>query len=323
MDVYFSWRKTTENDLSACLELHPAKNGAEVVGRPRALNAWQQMFQMSHATRSAVVELHSKGKPEIVGFGFSVFVKRSFAEAEVQHPRPGLNCRIVESVLNGRPVIATYEEVRHGNTRGDLQQVNLDTSWKNGSLNATQVDEVRILLARAYLELYAGYRLSRVILEMVDELDLFQVHAHRSLQMADRFEAYRQANPDTSWNPERALIVATVESMRNDPHSVAAALFHHRVNPVFGLTRGEQELLEVALEGADDGLAAKTLNVSLPAVKHRWSNIFEHVAAVRPDLCPQDITGTRGIQKRQRILTYMRKHPEELRPFNSSKNPGE
>jgi hypothetical protein len=319
MDAYFSWRKTRPSDLSECLKLHPAKNGAETVGHCRALEAWQRLFVMSHASRSAVVERHSKGTTEIAGFGFATFVKKSFAAAEVQNPRPGLNARIIESIVNGKSVIATYEEVREANTRDGLEQVILETSWKNGPLNPAEVDEVRVLLSRAYQELHAGYRFSRILSEMVDELDLWHVRDHPLLKVVDRFEVFRLANPDTTWNPERALIAVTVESIHADPHSVAAELFRHRVHPQLAFTRGEQELLEVALEGMDDASAAKSLFVSLPAIKRRWRNIFERVAAVRPDLCPSDGDGTRGIQKRQRVLTYVRKHPEELRPFDFSK----
>jgi hypothetical protein len=77
MDGFFSWRKTRANDLAACLKLHPAKNGAETVGQSLALKAWYELFQTTHASRSAVVELHRQGKSEIVGFGFASFVKRA------------------------------------------------------------------------------------------------------------------------------------------------------------------------------------------------------------------------------------------------------
>lgn len=316
MDAVFSWRKTQAGDLPDCLTLHPAKNGAEDVGGTLALKAWRQLFEMTHAARSALVECHRNGKTEIVGFGFAVFVKKSFADAEVQNPRPGLNSRIIESVLGGNSVIAAYDDVRDANTRGDLQQVILDTSWDNTLLNATQRDEVRVLLGRAYQELHAGYRFSRILSELVDELDLWHVRGQRSLEVIDRFESYRRANPDTTWNSERALIAVTVESMRDDPHSVAAELFQHHRQPQFAFTRGEQQLLEAALEGADDASATKSLFVTLPAIKRRWESIFDRVAAVRPDLCPRDGDGTRGIQKRQRILSYVRNHPEELRPFD-------
>jgi hypothetical protein len=316
MDALFSWRKTRAADLPECLSLHPAKNGAETVGSHRALKAWQELFNLTHASRSAVVELRRNGKIEIAGFGFAAFVKQSFAEAEVRNPRPGLNSRIIGSIVGQNPVTATYEEVRAANTTGGLEQVILDTSWKHGHLNAAQVDEVRVLLGLAYQELYAGYHFSRILTELVDELDLWHIQGHRTFQFLDRFEAYRLANRETDWNSNRALCAVTVESMRADPHSIAAGLFQHRSRPQFGFTRGEQELLEAALEGMEDAAVSKSLFVTVPAIKHRWANIFERVTALRPDLCPPDGDGTRGIQKRQRVLAYMRHHPEELRPFD-------
>ena len=132
MDATFSWRKTRASDLAECLQLHPAKSGAETVGHARAARAWQQLLEMSHATRSAVVEMHDKNRFEIVGFGFGSFVKKSFAEDEIRNPRPGLNSRIIQSIVNGNSVIATYAEVRDANTRGELQQAVLENSWKNG-----------------------------------------------------------------------------------------------------------------------------------------------------------------------------------------------
>jgi DNA-binding CsgD family transcriptional regulator len=109
---------------------------------------------------------------------------------------------------------------------------------------------------------------------------------------------------------------ATLDTMRADPHSIAAGLFRHHVAPRFGFTAREQELLELAMEGADDRAIAESLHLTLPAIKRRWSSVFERTSSVCPDLCPFDGDGTRGIQKRQRVLAYVRKHPEELRPFD-------
>src|ERR1700730_10245773 len=182
MDALFSWRKTPTSDLAECLRLHPAKNGAEIVGHARAVRAWQQLFEMSHATRSALVETHRKDRVEIVGFGFASFVKKSFAEDEVRNPRPGLNSRIIESIVKENSVIATYAEVRHANTRGDLQQGILDTSWKNGPVAAGEVGGVRLVLGRGYQEVFGGYRFSRIRSEMVDEVGLGHVRGLRSFR---------------------------------------------------------------------------------------------------------------------------------------------
>src|SRR5579872_3198877 len=99
MDTSFSWRKTRLGDLPECLRLHPARNGAEIVGQTRVPKAWLELLEMGHATRSAVVEMCANGRTEIVGFGLGSFVKKSFAEAEINQPRPGLNARVIESVV--------------------------------------------------------------------------------------------------------------------------------------------------------------------------------------------------------------------------------
>jgi DNA-binding CsgD family transcriptional regulator len=286
-----------------------------MVGTARAAKAWQELLGMTHATRSAVVEMREGRRVEIAGFGFGTFVKKSFAEAEVRNPRPGLNARIVASIAEDKPVVATEEEVRDANTRGDLEQVILDTSWKVGPLTAAQVDEVRILLGQAYMQLFAGYRFSRILTELVDELDVWHVRGQRNFSVVAGFEDFHRANPGTQWNRDRFLMQVTLESIRDDPHSIAAGLFQHHVRSQFPFTAREQELLELALEGGDDLSIAKSLFVTLAAIKRRWSNIFACVASVRPELCPPDGDGTRGIQKRQRILAYVRNHPEELRPF--------
>ncbi len=316
MAVSFAWRKTQPRDLPECLKLHPAKNGAEIVGHARALKAWLQLLQTTHATRSALVEMHSSGRTEIVGFGLGTFVKKSFADAEIREPRPGLNARIIESVVAGNPVIATYAEVRDANTRGDLQHVVLETSWK-ASLEASQISEVRALLGAAHIELFAGYRLARAFTEFVDELDISQrEQGIDEFRVVDRFEDFRRQNPKSIWNPERMLLEVTLDRVRAYPHSVGARLFMHHI-PQFGFTRGEQEILELALEGSDDAAMAKSLFVTVPAIKRRWTTIFERVGRIQPDLCPLDGEGTRGVQKRQRVLTYVRSHPEELRPFDA------
>lgn len=76
MDAFFSWRKTQPSDLEQCLQLHVAKNGAEIVGQVQALKAWRQLLELRHATRSAVVEMHTKDRVGIVGFGLASFVKK-------------------------------------------------------------------------------------------------------------------------------------------------------------------------------------------------------------------------------------------------------
>jgi DNA-binding NarL/FixJ family response regulator len=77
-------------------------------------------------------------------------------------------------------------------------------------------------------------------------------------------------------------------------------------------------LLLAALEGGTDEELAVKLDISLSAVKKTWRSIYERVRAgnsgVIPDQLQAESTPERGKEKKQRLLAYLREHPEEVRP---------
>jgi hypothetical protein len=90
---------------------------------------------------------------------------------------------------------------------------------------------------------------------------------------------------------------------------------------VLGLQDADQQLLTTALTGLTDEELARSLKLPLPAVKKRWRSLFERASAhpsLFPDMCDGLEDGGRGRQKRQFVLAYVREHPEELRPFQST-----
>jgi hypothetical protein len=273
------------------------------------------MLRAKYAARGAVIERHTDRATQVVGFGFAVFARKEFVAAELRHPKPGLNARIIEDVLDGPDPLASFEEIRDANTRGDLQQIILDSSWDNEILTSVQRDEVRALLGVSYGEAFAGYRISRAICEVVDMLDVWNAGGHPGFEVVDRFERFHAEHPASAWSSERALGVITLETIRNYPGSIPAGIFGQHRLPCLGFTQGEKDLLEAAIDGLDDASASSELDVSLSAIKKRWGTIFARIAARMPELCPSDASDTRGAQKRHHVLTYLRHHPEELRPF--------
>jgi len=90
--------------------------------------------------------------------------------------------------------------------------------------------------------------------------------------------------------------------------------------PRFFFKRGEQEMLELALLDGDDGAAADNLHLSPSTVQKRWRTIYERVTLAEPGFFPASESadsGIRGAAKRRLLLSYLRVHPEELRPAHA------
>jgi DNA-binding CsgD family transcriptional regulator len=96
-----------------------------------------------------------------------------------------------------------------------------------------------------------------------------------------------------------------------------ASLFIHE-SPRFCFRPSEQRLLLTALRGGTDDELSDELGISHSAVKKTWNLIYErvsdHLPGFSPDHEPTERTNERGKEKKQRVLTYLREHLEELRP---------
>ncbi len=89
--------------------------------------------------------------------------------------------------------------------------------------------------------------------------------------------------------------------------------------PQFGFSKSEQRLLLCALGGGTDQELSDDLGISLSSVKKMWRSAYERVAASLPELIPRNVAddngnSERGKEKKQRLMGYLREHPEELRP---------
>jgi DNA-binding NarL/FixJ family response regulator len=117
------------------------------------------------------------------------------------------------------------------------------------------------------------------------------------------------------WNSNRALCEATTESFLDDPASVAARPFVERTAPILDFTPSQKRLLAAALHGAETTELAEALCRTPAAIKRTWTGIFEKFIRHNPALLPATEGSLRGQQKRHKVMTYIRAHPEEMRPF--------
>jgi len=299
------WRPIREADLLGCLELQPACLGDQIVGRGAALRVWKGLLENPCFLANVIESEAPVAGRKIVGCGMGVFVAGTFADGEIADPRPGVNARIIASVASGKPVVLNRAEIAAGNAGAGLDFVNLYGTWREGALNPGQLAEVHALLGTSFVEHFAGYRFNRVLKEAAGAAGIAFARATGTYRLVAEF-------PET----ESALAVVTRESAQAAPYSVAAALYRYQA-PVLRLSPAEQKLLSAALSGKTDAELSVELGLSVEAAKKRWLSIFARADQYLPEILSQpDVESEgRGPQKRHRVLAYIRRHPEELRPF--------
>jgi DNA-binding CsgD family transcriptional regulator len=115
------------------------------------------------------------------------------------------------------------------------------------------------------------------------------------------------------------MLEVTKEMAAGQPGSWVHLFFAYR-KPVIGFTRSEQRLLSAALQGGTDEELSDLLGISLSAVKKMWASIYLRVQSCKPfDVrleFNESINGNRGKEKKQKLLVFLREHPEELRPYS-------
>lgn len=309
-----SWRPIRPAELEECLSFNPKNMGDEIVGRARAVAAWQQL-RRSRSFRAVVVEsdVPIKGH-RIVGFAANVFVEASFAEREIADPQPGINARLISSVAVGDAVVLTAKQLAYENTHGSLHLIVAQPCSMPAVLTPEECQDVLRQVSLANLACFDGYRVRQVLVEVTSAAEIEIAKSFQVWKVVSTLEDYHRRNPGNSWNRDRALFAIDFAG----GHSFEVTGGHNR-EPILGLRNCDQELLEAALRGATDVELSEELGLKLPALKKRWASVFNRVAVAKPDLLPglDDNLDhrTRGRQKKHRLLAYVREHPEELRPF--------
>lgn len=219
--------------------------------------------------------------------------------------RPGLNGRLFAAIAAGERVLPKDSELcQVGHTNG-LDLVILGGSYLTAGLSPEELQQAHMLMPSAFVEVCTGYHLNRILCEAVTD-------AEREFQESSGVWRTVHRYPD-----QRALVAMTRQYAFSVSGSLAANLFQYQ-RPVLGLRDTEKELLAAALRGGTDDELADRLHLSQASIKKRWHSLFDRVAEARPDLLPEIASDriSRGPQKRHHILSYVRLHPSELRPFD-------
>lgn len=312
-------------DIPECVEIvarHP------VIG-PRYGNAigllsqaWLHLIPYEAKTASVVFD-EEKPRASICFVGVSAFVQDDFVREIKTPPQFWVGPELARRVVRGESPMLSGGELRESNSHGGLNLVCWEGCFRPGY--ETNVELQRCMM-ESFIEEHEGYLWKEVIATQLESPDRLAFTLKVGGSLWDPLAVSYTSIPPTELcevisKPHVVGITRDLESRRGDwAASWAGTLFDYRP-PILGFNRREQHLVSRALPGATDEHLADTLRTSLPAVKKMWVSIYHRVEESLPDLFPDQLrsdipASRRGRERRRRLLSYLREHPEELRPFS-------
>jgi hypothetical protein len=252
----------------------------------------------------------------ILGGWVSTFVQESFFREMKTPPSFWGTPEIVRRELNGQSVILPDSELRRENFGRGLSLF----IWHLGIPEDERRLELVSTILDSFVKAHRGYNLTEFI-GQADSWNHFAAMRQAggciilpaSGEYADCLESI---DVDVTQTPVNVGI--TRELAQGAAIGSWCSLMFDYSPPRLGLNRSQQRLLSAALNGHTDEELSKHLDISLLTVKKVWVEInrraAQHLPEAFADLLHDNHTQRRGKQKRHRLLSFLQKHPEELRP---------
>jgi hypothetical protein len=258
-----------------------------------------------------LVEQHERnGDVRVVSVGAAVVVQPGFVTHERERPRPGIGERVLVSALTPPSVALTQSQAEAHNVGDGISLVVVLHHWSPAEPVAVQ-GVIRRDLMTSFMNDVRGFHLREILLDIEEAEAQWGTAGGFRVRSTYREWYERHAEP----LPRRVQFGVTRDEALAQEGSVISMLFHDRP-PRFDFTAAQRRMLQQALQHKTDEEITQSLGLSMSAVKKTWAAVFERAPMLLADL-PAPAAGngtTRGAQKRHRLLTYLRDHPEELKP---------
>jgi len=281
--------------------------------------AWLRVLDCD-AFRTIVFEEVEGDAVRLVGAGTSVFVTDQFLLEIKTAPFFWIGSELASQIMQGKSPLLRNDEVRAANSNGGLNLVLWHLCIHPED---TRRAEVRTQVSAGFFEAHRGFLLKELIAlqaSFAEEPGWIVDGGALMLNPADGRYADPTEKADAAilWTPH---VFGLSRELALSKMSWISSLFHHEP-PRIVFSGSEQRLLLAALRGGTDEELSDELTISLSAVKKAWISIYDRAAMRLPKSilgngngCERG-EGERGKQKKQRLLGYLREHPEELRPYS-------
>lgn len=203
-------------------------------------------------------------------------------------------------------ILAREADIAEGNAGGGLNLLVIGFAHRYDN---PEDPRCRALLARAighFVEAHSGFLLKQAARE--DPEPIATVLISSGMREIRRYRLGELEFAVTHRRRDDALPIF--------PDSITAQIFAH-TPPIIRFSPAQRTLLEFAGEGLTDEDIASTMAISINTVKRMWKLIYERVEERAPQVIGARQAGAahvRGAERRRHLMSYLKQHPQELRP---------
>jgi len=311
------------HDVRECVEIvaaHP------IVG-PRYGSAiadlgpvWLRLLACNGLASAVVFEEADQAGCKIIGVGITAFLSDNFLRELKTPPFFWMGPELARRVARGdHSSLLSLRQIQVANSQEGLNLAVWHASIRNEDVNRV---EVWTELMTAFLSEHVGFLLKELVSQGESPQHLEGIRNTGGFLLKSQDVGYGDFDGtdlhELVLQPH--IVGLTREMALQQLGSWIGTLFQYEP-PQFGFSRSEQRLLLSALPGGTDEQLSAELGVSLSTIKKTWRSAYDRVAACFPELIPSNSpsnskTSARGRDKKQHLISYLRAHPQELRPVS-------
>jgi hypothetical protein len=309
-------------DIDPCVEIvasHPVFGPRYRDSIHELRESWCRLVDYGTKTMVVFEELDGAAV-RLLGAAISVFITDAFLRAVKTPPFFWIGPELARRIVQGPSPLLSDKQLREANSSDGLNLLTWD-----GFLGPEDAKrpEVYNKVMSVFIEEHRGYLWKEIIGPQPDTVERFQGALKTGGMLLNASNGawetvYPDAPDDIMKRPYVIGLSREIEMRR--PGSLAGMLFNYQP-PRFAFSASQQNLLLAAFGGRTDEEMSAWLGISSSAVKKAWQAIYDRVAAEMPELFPPNsveppVVRERTKEKRRRLLTFLRDHPEELRPLS-------